>query len=193
MRTIKSRAASIALGILAAVFGLCAQSQSFPDPVFPFGAVYFRKSNPPEQDWERDHKTAADMGMNIFRHWFMWASIENSPGFVAAYAGDTLWATAAFLGVGLVLPGASTKQVAALAMTVSVAVEVSQLYHAPWIDAVRRTTVGGLALGSGFVWSDLACYAVGVGLGILVERAGLKNRPFPTRSCSTSKTPGAPG
>jgi beta-galactosidase len=42
--------------------------------------VYFRKSNPPEQDWERDHKTAAGMGVNIFRHWFMWASIENSPG-----------------------------------------------------------------------------------------------------------------
>ena len=48
--------------------------------MFPFGAVYFRKSNPPEQDWERDHKTAAQMGMNIFRHWFMWASIENAPG-----------------------------------------------------------------------------------------------------------------
>jgi beta-galactosidase len=42
--------------------------------------VYFRKSNPPEPDWERDHKTAAEMGVNIFRHWFMWASIENSPG-----------------------------------------------------------------------------------------------------------------
>jgi beta-galactosidase len=60
---------------------LCIQAQEkFADPVYPFGAVYFRKSNPPEQDWERDHKTAAQMGMNIFRHWFMWASIENSPG-----------------------------------------------------------------------------------------------------------------
>ena len=54
--------------------------QSFPDPVFPFGAVYFRKSNPPEQDWERDHRIAAQMGVNIMRHWFMWASIENAPG-----------------------------------------------------------------------------------------------------------------
>ena len=36
--------------------------------------------NPPEPDWERDHQTAAQMGVNIFRHWFMWASIENSPG-----------------------------------------------------------------------------------------------------------------
>ena len=56
------------------------QEAPLPNPVFPFGAVYFRKSNPPEQDWERDHKTAAQMGMNIFRHWFMWASIENAPG-----------------------------------------------------------------------------------------------------------------
>ena len=65
--------------ILGAV-GIEAQNNRFPDPVYPFGAVYFRKSNPPEQDWERDHKTAAQMGVNIFRHWFMWASIENSPG-----------------------------------------------------------------------------------------------------------------
>jgi beta-galactosidase len=57
-----------------------AQEKPLPTPVFPFGAVYFRKSNPPEQDWERDHKTAAQMGVNIMRHWFMWASIENAPG-----------------------------------------------------------------------------------------------------------------
>src|SRR5437867_4007543 len=50
------------------------------DPIFPYGAVYFRKSNPPEQDWERDHKTAAQIGMNTFRHWFMWSSIEVAPG-----------------------------------------------------------------------------------------------------------------
>jgi hypothetical protein len=71
-------------GILYPAFALTlcveAQEKPPPDPVFPFGAVYFRKSNPPEQDWERDHKTAAQMGVNIFRHWFMWASIENSPG-----------------------------------------------------------------------------------------------------------------
>lgn len=49
-------------------------------PVFPYGAVYFRKSNPPAEDWARDHQTAARIGMNIFRHWFMWGSIEVTPG-----------------------------------------------------------------------------------------------------------------
>src|SRR5690606_33199894 len=55
------------------------------------------------------------------------------PGFVATYAGDTLWATAAFLGIGLLLPWASTRHVAALALLVSLLVEVGQLYHAPCI------------------------------------------------------------
>ena len=101
------------------------------------------------------------------------------PGFVAAYAGDTLWATAAFLVIGLVLPRASTWAVALLAMSFSVLVEVGQLYHAPWIDTIRRTTLGGLVLGFDFVWSDLSCYAVGVGLGILIELALLHDRSAP--------------
>ncbi len=54
-------------------------------------------------------------------------------------------------------------------MAFAVAIEISQLYHDPWIDAIRQTTLGGLILGFGFLWSDLACYAVGVGLGVMIE------------------------
>ncbi len=50
------------------------------DPIFPYGAVYFRKSNPPEEDWAKDHKQAAQLGINNFRHWFMWSAIEVAPG-----------------------------------------------------------------------------------------------------------------
>jgi beta-galactosidase len=49
-------------------------------PEFPYGAVYFRKTNPPRPDWERDYRVAREDGMNIFRHWFMWAAIEQAPG-----------------------------------------------------------------------------------------------------------------
>jgi hypothetical protein len=93
-----------------------------------------------------------------------------APGFVAAYAGDTLWALVVFLAFGLLLPTASTWRVAALAATFSLLIELSQLYHVPWIDAVRRTTPGGLILGYSFVWSDLVCYGAGVALGVLLER-----------------------
>ena len=46
----------------------------------PYGAVYFRKSNPPREDWERDYAQASRDGYNIFRHWFMWGAIETAPG-----------------------------------------------------------------------------------------------------------------
>ena len=48
-------------------------------------------------------------------------------------------------------------------------IEISQLYHAPWIDAIRATALGGLVLGFGFLWSDILCYTVGVLLGIIVD------------------------
>jgi len=94
------------------------------------------------------------------------------PGFIATYAGDTLWALAAFFGFGVLLPKASIQTIAILAMAFSVAIEFSQLYHAPWIDSIRQTTLGGLILGFGFLWSDLICYAVGVGLGLAIENIG---------------------
>jgi beta-galactosidase len=49
-------------------------------PTIPYGAVYFRKSNPPREDWGRDYAQAAADGMNCFRHWFLWSAIEVSPG-----------------------------------------------------------------------------------------------------------------
>jgi hypothetical protein len=103
------------------------------------------------------------------------------PGFIAAYAGDTLWTLAAFLGFGLLLPRAPTGTIAMLAMILSLAVEFSQLYHAPWIDSIRQTTLGGLILGFGFLWSDIACYAAGVGLGVVLELIVLAT-PNPKRS-----------
>lgn len=93
----------------------------------------------------------------------------NLPRFVAEYAGDTLWGLAVFLGFELVLPGASVLGLAMFAMGFSIMVEVSQLYHAPWIDSIRRTTLGGLVLGFDFVWSDLVCYTTGIVLGILIK------------------------
>ncbi len=51
-----------------------------PFPDFPFGAVYFRKSYPPKEDWERDYKVAAEDGYTVFRHWFIWSAIEVKEG-----------------------------------------------------------------------------------------------------------------
>ena len=99
------------------------------------------------------------------------------PQAVADYGGDTLWALMVFVGMGGVMHTWPSWRVAGSALCVAYGVEISQLYHAPWIDQLRETVVGGLVFGRGFLWSDLVCYSVGIGVGLLAEtiifRAGL--------------------
>ena len=88
MRTAALISASAAVGLpLASAGADAACAEELPPAkdvamgsVFPYGAVYFRKSNPPAEDWARDHQTAAQVGMNTFRHWFLWGAIEVAPG-----------------------------------------------------------------------------------------------------------------
>ena len=91
------------------------------------------------------------------------------PQFISEYAGDTLYALLAFFGGAFLFPKMATLRVAILALLFCFAIESSQLYHAPWIDALRHTRLGGLMLGFGFLWSDLLCYIVGVALGAALE------------------------
>jgi len=91
------------------------------------------------------------------------------PQWLSNNGGDALWALMVFIGFGFLLPRASTLAVALLALGVAWSVEFSQLYHAPWIDAVRATIPGKLVLGNTFHWPDLVAYAVGVALGALAE------------------------
>jgi len=92
------------------------------------------------------------------------------PDFIAAYAGDALWAAMVFWLAALVAPRARTAHLAVAALMVAILVEVSQLYHSAWLDALRQTRPGALALGQGFLWSDLACYTVGVLATALLDR-----------------------
>lgn len=91
------------------------------------------------------------------------------PEFVANYAGDTLWALTAFLGIGILFPRWSTQRVCVASALFAFGIELSQLYHSAWIDQLRRTRVGGLILGYGFLWSDLLCYGVGITIGCVLE------------------------
>jgi hypothetical protein len=91
------------------------------------------------------------------------------PYWIHEYAGDTLWALLVFLLLGFIFKTKSSLWVSLVAITFSVGIEISQLYHAPWIDALRAYRLGGLILGFGFLWSDLVCYTLGVGFGFVME------------------------
>ncbi len=91
------------------------------------------------------------------------------PTFIGEFSGDVLWALMLFLAVSFVLAGRPLLQRCIVSLVLAFAVEVSQLYHAPWIDGIRNTTLGGLVLGLGFLWSDLVCYLVGIATGAFAE------------------------
>lgn len=104
------------------------------------------------------------LGMGLLsRHYF------TDIVFVQRYAGDVLWALMVFVGFALLFTRWPTRVVALAAILFSYSIEISQLYHAPWIDGLRNTRLGGLVLGFSFLWSDLLCYSLGVAMGMLVE------------------------
>ncbi len=94
---------------------------------------------------------------------------ESLPTIVVEYGGDTLWALMLYLLVSAILVGHSLPFRAGISLLLTFAVEISQLYEAPWIDHLRETTLGGLVLGFGFLWSDLICYSAGIALGAFGE------------------------
>lgn len=91
------------------------------------------------------------------------------PNWTTIYLGDALWALMVFFGVAFLFREKSTLWVASAALIFSFVIEISQFYHAPWIDTIRQTRIGGLILGFGFLWSDLLCYTAGVVFGVLVD------------------------
>lgn len=91
------------------------------------------------------------------------------PQFLNAYLGDALWALMIFIGFGFIFRYMKTKKIALMAIAFCYLIEISQLYHAPWIDSIRKTTLGGLVLGYGFLWSDLLAYAIGIAAGVILE------------------------
>ena len=91
------------------------------------------------------------------------------PEFVGEYAGDTLWALMLSLLVSALLAGRTVTYRATISLVLAFLVEISQLYHAPWIESIRNTTLGGLVLGFGFLWTDLVCYTVGIIIGAVAE------------------------
>ncbi len=85
--------------------------------------------------------------------------------------GDALWAAMAAWWIAAVAPAIRLAWRAAAAVAFCFAVEFSQLVHLSALDALRRTTAGHLALGSGFDRRDFAAYAAGVLAAVLLERA----------------------
>jgi hypothetical protein len=112
----------------------------------------------------------AVLTLSVVAAGLLWRSgLIELPQWLSNNGGDALWALMVFVGFGFLFPRVSTLTLALLALTFSWGVEFSQLYHAPWLDAVRATIPGRLVLGTTFNWPDLPAYAVGIALGAWAE------------------------
>ena len=93
-----------------------------------------------------------------------------SPG-VRDVLGDALWAAMVAWAIAALAPAFRQRWRAVAALAVCFVVEFSQLIHLPALDALRRTSVGHLALGSGFDPRDFSAYTAGVLAAVILERA----------------------
>ncbi|KOA92448.1 DUF2809 domain-containing protein [Clostridium botulinum] len=92
------------------------------------------------------------------------------------YLGDSLWALMIFFGMAFIFRSMKTKKITLISLSFCYIIEISQLYHASWIDSIRKTTMGGLILGYVFSWRDLIAYAMGILVGVWIELLIYKKR-----------------
>jgi hypothetical protein len=95
--------------------------------------------------------------------------LDNMQEFIKNYLPDTLWGLMVFFMMGFIFNKSSSLKIVIYSLMFSYCIEISQLYHGEFIDSIRRTTMGGLVLGFGFLWSDLVCYSVGILIGYLLD------------------------
>lgn len=100
------------------------------------------------------------------------------PDIVNEYLGDAIWASMIFLIFRFTFFNKDTRYIAIISLGFCFLIELSQLYHAPWIEAIRATTLGGLVLGSGFLWSDLLAYYIGVHVAATFELYILRRKQY---------------
>ncbi len=96
------------------------------------------------------------------------------PRVIDDYIGDVLWGSMVFWMFIIIFYRKKIIVGLIYALLFSFAIELSQLYHAQWIDALRKIKVFGLILGYGFLYSDLICYSVGILLAYYFESICLK-------------------
>jgi hypothetical protein len=88
---------------------------------------------------------------------------------VPLFIGDILWGLMIYLMVRFLFINRPIKWAVFASLIFCYAIEFSQLYQATWINNIRHTVLGGLILGEVFLWSDMLCYTIGVGLGMFID------------------------
>ena len=96
--------------------------------------------------------------------------VRGAPPLLHDLLGDALWGMMMVWWMGVAAPRLPLRTRGLAAMAVCVAVELSQAYRTPLLDAIRATVPGHLVLGSGYDPRDFLAYAIGVAAAVLLAR-----------------------
>ncbi len=96
--------------------------------------------------------------------------------FIHDYVGDAIWAGMIYLGFRFLMPLQTMKAAFVSALVFCYTIEISQLNQSEWLNALRRTTLGGLVLGFGFLWSDFLMYTLGIIAATWVDKKVVKRQ-----------------
>lgn len=91
------------------------------------------------------------------------------PFAITKYGGSALWALTIYWLVSAALPQTRITAAALLSVALAITVEFAKLYHAPALDAFRRTLPGILLLGRIFSWWDIVAYMAAIGVGAFLD------------------------
>lgn len=111
--------------------------------------------------------TSLVMIMGLLSRKFMFIFPKN----IAPFIGDMFWAMMVYFGFRFLLPKLALLKSFNIALIFSFAIEISQLYQSDWVNTIRKTTIGGLVLGHGFLWMDLISYTIGIIIAVIIDKA----------------------
>ncbi len=91
------------------------------------------------------------------------------PFWLAKNAGDVFYAVMTFWLAGFLFPRLPTFRAALAAGLFCFGIELLKFVQMPWLVAARQSRAGALVFGSGFHWSNLVCYIIGVAAAAALE------------------------
>lgn len=86
---------------------------------------------------------------------------------LAKYGGSVLWGAMVYFIVATAAPNMTANKRAGVAAFIAVLVELSRLYHTPWLDEFRLSTAGALLLGRIFSGWNILAYWTGIAGGMI--------------------------
>lgn len=89
--------------------------------------------------------------------------------FIPLFVGDMLYAAMIYFMVRFVFPIEKPHIIFITALLLCFAIELQQLIDIKWLVTIRKTLLGHYILGQGFLWSDLFCYAIAIGLSSYID------------------------